>query len=248
MDLWVFNEMVLLILFIEGILELNCFRKSCDIFTTKICTFNELEREALWKHCGKRRKCLLPEFLLFPQYFLLTPKQSSIFLSHIFCHLQRHSNWTGVKFRHLLVNFNKKTIHVFFSNEEIWLVYSWRCRSRPDCMQCDIWWTLLWWDIRNKSNLDIQTMLDLKLNPLPNNPMFSWLVWCLMPFSTVFQLHCGNQLHCGIQLHWDNFRFDENGRLFSKLVENTVGKGEIACYKQFLLFTQCFRKTCTTDT
>ena len=28
----------------------------------------------------------------------------------------------------------------------------------------------------------------------------------------------------------------------SKWVENTVGKGEIACYEQFLLFPQCFQK------
>ena len=31
----------------------------------------------------------------------------------------------------------------------------------------------------------------------------------------------------------DNFKFDENGRKFSKQVENTVGKGEIARYEQF---------------
>ena len=31
-------------------------------------------------------------------------------------------------------------------------------------------------------------------------------------------------------------KFDENGRRFFKLVENTVGKGEIACYKQLFLF------------
>ena len=42
--------------------------------------------------------------------------------------------------------------------------------------------------------------------------------------------------------------FDNNGWKFSKQVENTVGKGEIACYEQFLLFPQCFQKTCTTDT
>ena len=30
----------------------------------------------------------------------------------------------------------------------------------------------------------------------------------------------------------DNFKFDENGRKFSKRVENTVGKREIAGYKQ----------------
>ena len=34
----------------------------------------------------------------------------------------------------------------------------------------------------------------------------------------------------------DNFKFDENGRKLSKQVENTVGKGEIARNKQFLLF------------
>ena len=40
----------------------------------------------------------------------------------------------------------------------------------------------------------------------------------------------------------DNFKFNENGRKFSKRVENTVGKGEIARYEQFLLFPQCFQK------
>ena len=42
----------------------------------------------------------------------------------------------------------------------------------------------------------------------------------------------------------DNFKFDKNGSKFSKQVENTVGKGEIARYEQFLLFPQCFQKTC----
>ena len=46
----------------------------------------------------------------------------------------------------------------------------------------------------------------------------------------------------------DNFKFDENGRKMSKRVENTVGKGEIAHYEQFLLFRQCFQKTCSVDT
>ena len=34
----------------------------------------------------------------------------------------------------------------------------------------------------------------------------------------------------------DNFKFYENGKKLSIWVENRVGKGEIACYKQFLLF------------
>ena len=44
----------------------------------------------------------------------------------------------------------------------------------------------------------------------------------------------------------DNFKFDKNGRKLSKRVENTVGKGEIAHYEQFLLFPQCFQKACFT--
>ena len=42
----------------------------------------------------------------------------------------------------------------------------------------------------------------------------------------------------------DNFIFDKNGSKVSKWVENTVGKGEIARYEQFLLFPQCFQKAC----
>ena len=40
------------------------------------------------------------------------------------------------------------------------------------------------------------------------------------------------------ELAHNNFKFDENGRKFSKWVENAVGKGEIAC----------FQKICTGDT
>ena len=45
-----------------------------------------------------------------------------------------------------------------------------------------------------------------------------------------------------------NSEIDHNGRKFSKRVESTVGKGPIARYEQFLLFPQCFRRTCTADT
>ena len=42
----------------------------------------------------------------------------------------------------------------------------------------------------------------------------------------------------------DNFKFDKNTRTHSDGVENTMGKGEIARYEQFLLFPQCFQKAC----
>ena len=46
----------------------------------------------------------------------------------------------------------------------------------------------------------------------------------------------------------DNFKFDENYRKFSKKIENSVKKGEIARYEQFLLFSKSFQNTWTTDT
>ena len=38
----------------------------------------------------------------------------------------------------------------------------------------------------------------------------------------------------------NNFKFNEKGRQFSTPVGNTMGKGEIACYDQFLLVTSNF--------
>ena len=76
------------------------------------------------------------------------------------------------------------------------------------------------------------------------------------PFPTLFAkglfLRVINPLPDAKILDWskfkqfedDNFKFDENSRKFSKWVENTVGKGEIARYEQFLLFPQCFQKAC----
>ena len=46
----------------------------------------------------------------------------------------------------------------------------------------------------------------------------------------------------------NNSKLDENGSKFSKWVENTVGRGKIAHYEQFLLFPQCFQKSSTADT
>ena len=45
----------------------------------------------------------------------------------------------------------------------------------------------------------------------------------------------------------DNFKY-ENARKFSKMVKNTVGRGEIARHEQFLLFPQFLFMTCTMDT
>ena len=62
------------------------------------------------------------------------------------------------------------------------------------------------------------------LNPLPDNKILDW-----------------SKLK---QIEDDIFKCDENSRKFSKRVDNTVGKEEIAHYEQFLLFLQCFQKAC----
>ena len=67
-------------------------------------------------------------------------------------------------------------------------------------------------------------MLRFIFNPLPDDIILDWSK--LKQFAD------------------DNFEFDVNSRKFYKLVENTVGKGEIARYEQFLLFPQCFQKAC----
>ena len=46
----------------------------------------------------------------------------------------------------------------------------------------------------------------------------------------------------------DSLTFGVNGGNFSESLENTLGKGEIARFEQFLLFLQCFQKTRTADT
>ena len=48
----------------------------------------------------------------------------------------------------------------------------------------------------------------------------------------------------------DNLKFDKYVWKFSKMLENNVGKGEIARSEQFLLFSfshSIFKKTCTAD-
>ena len=86
----------------------------------------------------------------------------------------------------------------------------------------------------------------------------------IAPFPTVFSIHLENFPSSSSNLTLpkrqildsskqnefaeDNFKVHVNDLNFSKRVESTVGKGENATYEQFLLFSQFFQKTCTTDT
>ena len=42
----------------------------------RITTLSDLEKEAFWKHCGKRRKCWSPAFSPFPTMFSTLPKSN----------------------------------------------------------------------------------------------------------------------------------------------------------------------------
>ena len=69
----------------------------------------------------------------------------------------------------------------------------------------------------------------------------------ILLFSLVFLTHYQTTILDSSKLKEfadDNFKCDENGRKLSIRVENTVRKGEVARYEQFLLLQQCFQKAC----
>ena len=68
-------------------------------FYHTIPIFNNLKKETFRKHCGKRRKCRQPAFSPFPHnIFYPSPKQISIFHSHLCCRLHMLSISTTPKF------------------------------------------------------------------------------------------------------------------------------------------------------
>ena len=73
------------------------------------------------------------------------------------------------------------------------------------------------------------------LNPLPDNEISDWTEFDPFPNNKFLD---SSKLK---EFADDNSKFDANSGKLSKMVENTVGKGEIA------LFPQCFQKTCTAN-
>ena len=66
---------------------------------------------------------------------------------------------------------------------------------------------------------------------------------CFHPFRNdkFWTVQNSHSLHTSISV-------DGNDRKLYKSIESTVGKGEIACYEQFLLFSQSFPIVSTVDT
>ena len=75
-------------------------------------------------------------------------------------------------------------------------------------------------------------MLGLTINPFPNDKFWT------LPKSKSLQTIISNLMKVA----------EHSPTWFAKQVENTVGKGEIARYEQFLLFPQCFQKNCIGNT
>ena len=73
------------------------------------------------------------------------------------------------------------------------------------------------------------------------HPNFTSLVLTLSQMTNFRLFQTERLCRQRFQLWWNDSKF-------SKRVENTVGKGEIARYELFLLFLQCFQKTWTADT
>ena len=161
---------------------------------------------------GKGENAGNQHFLLFPTRFSTHSKTNSNFQSHIFCCLQMLSIWSS-------------------------LIICCLVRVKPGIV-----WS------RN--------------NPFPHNDIF-WRPWetsllktCLdnfLPFSSNSKLSSANSFSfeestiCRLVMGYkmkgyadDNFKFDENTESFLNRYKSTVGKGEIARYKQFLLFLRCF--------
>ena len=86
-------------------------------------------------------------------------------------------------------------------------------------------YTGILWDILSQNNIDFAILKFISsIIPFPNNKILDPSK--LREFAD------------------DNFKFDDNGRKFSK----RVGKGKIAHYELFLLFSQCVWKTFNADT
>ena len=89
-----------------------------------------------------------------------------------------------------------------------------------------------------------QESLDNDSTTLPLSHAARILSYCLLTLSQTIILDYSKLK----EFADENFIFDANGRKFFKRVENNVGKGEIAHKEQFLLFPQCFQKSCSADT
>ena len=94
--------------------------------------------------------------------------------------------------------------------------------------------------VHDKGDLELKQLFTFRITNENEPPRVSGLKQLYLVTAVLDRFHCTS-----ISNH---SKFDENDRKFYKRVENTVGKGEIAHYEQFLLFPWCFQKICIADT
>ena len=86
----------------KGRQKVSLFGKGLSLYHT-IPTFNDLQKEAFWKHCRKRRKCWLPAFFSFSHNVFYPSQNKFKFFSHIYlCCMQILSVWTSLTFCRLV--------------------------------------------------------------------------------------------------------------------------------------------------
>ena len=116
-------------------------------------------------------------------------------------------------------------------------------------LKCRLQFVSIWINLKNLSSAKelitlkekaFESIVESSISPVP-------VYFFLYPCQTwSFQLYLSLSQRTNFDFSKlkesadDNLKFNENSRKFSKWEENTVGKGEIACYKQFLLFPKCF--------
>ena len=183
------------------------------------------------KHCGKWRNCLLLAISLFP----------TVFLKRLIVQTGKNQGLFGKGLTGILPITEVSWIWVLLWQEGAKCIGK-QCRIFSACILCTGW-------LRSKEFAICQCSAYQTTTSVPHDSVCWWygsiFYHPIMAFNSF-----PNDILDSSKLKEsadDNFKFDENGRTFSKHIENTVGKGEIALFEQFLLFPQWFQKTCTAD-
>ena len=179
--------------------------------------FDAPGKEAFWKHCGKRRNCSYRAISPFPAVFSTCLDNFLPFLSNLKLSSANSFSLDESKMCRLVMGWKN-------FRKALWLLwYDWNIveASYPGRLyeraQYFEW------------SSNVKTLLSWTglFNPLPDTPILG---------------SCNSAANKDLMS-----KIWTNGDTIIWWVENIVEKGEIACYKQFLLFPQCFQNLSVAD-
>ena len=100
------------------------------------------------------------------------------------------------------------------------------------------------WDVNTLTALTASNNTVTSKNTSNQAIVYKKRVSCITLMLNTSQVITRRQILDSSKLKFvdDNFKFDENGGKLSQRVENTMGKGEIARYEQFLLYHSVFKR------